>query len=130
MLDDQIGQDCLLLWLMDSPEICMKVLAAIESRLGGWCKLATKTGNQSGYVRVYWKVEVRTTFWKYISWPSDLPVNIVKIFLIDLAPRSAFEAILYNSASSTTPVDALHSCGNPSCSNASRPPLRLPQRFL
>ena len=32
----------------------MKVLAAIETRLGGWCKLAKKIGNQGGYVRVSW----------------------------------------------------------------------------
>ena len=55
MLDDQMSQDCLLLWLMDSLELCLKIHAAIESRLGGWCKLATKTGNQSGCVRVYWE---------------------------------------------------------------------------
>ena len=55
MLDGQIGQDCLLLWLMDFLKLCLKILAAIESRLGGWWKLATKTGNQSGYVRFYWE---------------------------------------------------------------------------
>ena len=54
-MDDHISQDCLLLWLMDAPELCLRVLVAIESRLGGWCKLATKTGDQGDYVRVSWE---------------------------------------------------------------------------
>lgn len=46
-LNDQVAQDSLLLWLMESPELCLKVLETVKFREEGWCKLATKTGNVS-----------------------------------------------------------------------------------
>ena len=78
MADDHISQDCLLLWLMDAPELCLRDLVAIESRLGGWCKLATKTGEQGNYVRVPWGGRGGHDLVKVHQLASGLPVNVVK----------------------------------------------------
>lgn len=50
--DEQVTRDSLLLWMMESPDLCQQVLDNVEFRLAGWCKIATKNPNQSGYVRV------------------------------------------------------------------------------
>ena len=39
--DNQISPDCLLLWLIDFPALCLTVLATVKFRLERWCKLAT-----------------------------------------------------------------------------------------
>lgn len=44
--------DMIRLWLLSSPEMCLKVLATVKYTQDGWCKLASKRGNQGGYVRI------------------------------------------------------------------------------
>lgn len=46
-LNNQVARDSLLLWLMESPELCLKALETVKFREEGWCKLATKQGNVS-----------------------------------------------------------------------------------
>lgn len=50
--DVEVDRDSLLLWLMESPELCQKVLLTVPFRQEGWCKIATKAANQYGYVRI------------------------------------------------------------------------------
>ena len=36
---EEVEQDALLLWAIDSPELCKQILAKVKYERQGWCKL-------------------------------------------------------------------------------------------